>query len=286
MRQAARFASLPVVALVAALGCAHGHGTSATARAGDAKEAGRSSPIRVAIYRAPGVSVAAHVATAEALRAAGGFVVTTVTPDDVRAGALAGNDVVIFTGGRGAVQGEALGEEGRQAVRDFVAAGGGYVGVCAGAYLALQGEAEFFKLAIVAARNVSGDNWRRGEHTAEVREAPPGSGERVRRIFYANGPVFEPVAHATIAPYVVLATFVSDFYLPAHGTRSGEMPGTPAILAAAFGRGRIVLFSPNPVLAAEGEAASPELMAQAVRWVSTPAPDPLPATLGFRDVFR
>jgi hypothetical protein len=288
MKLAARLLALAAFLALSPPGCATGHHAAARFVAGEAKEAGRAAPLRVALYRAPGVSLEAQEATLAALRSAGGFDARVVTPEDVRAGALAGVDVVVFTGGRGGVQGEALGADGRQLVRDFVAAGGGYIGVCAGAYLALQGEAEFYKLAIVAGRNLSGDFWQRGEHTAEVREVnedPHASGSgRVRRLFYANGPVVERVSHPSIAPFVTLATFVSDFFMPAHGTQRGEMPGTPAILASTFGQGRIILFSPNPVLAAEGETASPELMLQAARFVATRAP--LPADLGFDDVFR
>lgn len=239
------------------------------------------SPVRVALYRAPGVSLESHYATLEALREARGIVPRGVTPEEVQAGALEGHHVVIFTGGRGSVQGRSLGDDGRQIVRDFVNSGGGYIGVCAGSYLAMQGDEEFFKLAIVAARNFSGDNWRRGEHTVEIREV---GGEGVHRLFYANGPVFARVDHESIAPYVELASFLSNAYLPAHGTHSGEMPGTPAILAAAYGQGRIILYSPNPVLAADGESANPDLMIQSVRWVATPGP--VPTSLQFADVFR
>lgn len=246
-----------------------------------ARPAVAPSPIRVALYRAPGVSLGSHHATLEALREARGIVPRVVNPEEVQSGALDGNHVVIFTGGRGSVQGRSLGDDGRQLVRDFVNSGGGYIGVCAGSYLAMQGEEEFFKLAIVAARNFSGDNWRRGEHTVEIREV---GGEGVHRLFYANGPVFARVEHESIAPYVELATFLSNAYLPAHGTHSGEMPGTPAILAAAYGQGRVILYSPNPVLAAEGESANPDLMIQSVRWVATPGP--VPTSLQFADVFR
>jgi hypothetical protein len=239
------------------------------------------SPIRVALYLAPGVGMDAHVGTLELLREARGYIPTVVTPTDVRGGALEGMQVVVFTGGRGSIQGEALQEEGRQIVRDFVAAGGGYIGVCAGAYLALQGELEYHKIAIVAGRNFSGDAWRRGLATTVVEEV---GGEGIHRIFYANGPIFAPVTHPVLPPYIPLALYRSDVYRAAYGTSAGEMPGTPAILAAVYGRGRIVLFSPNPVLSAEGEAPIPEMMLQAVRWVATPGP--VPASLRFCDVFR
>jgi hypothetical protein len=47
-------------------------------------------------------------------------------------------DVLIFSGGDGFRMAEELGEEGMQRVRDFVSSGGRYVGICAGAYLALR----------------------------------------------------------------------------------------------------------------------------------------------------
>ena len=47
-------------------------------------------------------------------------------------------DVVVFSGGDGFRMAEELGEDGMRRVRDFVSSGGRYVGVCAGAYLALR----------------------------------------------------------------------------------------------------------------------------------------------------
>lgn len=45
-------------------------------------------------------------------------------------------DAILFPGGSGSHEADGLTEAGRQRVRDFVAAGGGYVGICAGGYLA------------------------------------------------------------------------------------------------------------------------------------------------------
>ena len=50
--------------------------------------------------------------------------------------ALAQFDLVVFPGGSGSRQAAALEQEGRGAVWRFVEAGGGYLGVCVGAYLA------------------------------------------------------------------------------------------------------------------------------------------------------
>jgi putative intracellular protease/amidase len=247
----------------------------------DAASAPASSTIRVAFYRARGVGEDALEQAISALEEAGGFEVAQLAPEDVREGKLDGRDVAVFTGGIGSVQGRLLEEQGRSLVRDFVRAGGGYVGICAGSYLAIQGPPQYHHIAIVAARNWSGDAWRRGIDMLEVR---PVGGETTLRLFYANGPVFRPDPREELAPYVPLAEYVSDKYCADCGTNPGEMPGTPAILAAAYGKGRILLFSPNPVLAEGDEAAHPELFVAAVRWVA--ARGPVDPALRFADVFR
>jgi hypothetical protein len=49
-------------------------------------------------------------------------------------------DVVLFPGGMSTTESGAIGPTGLAAVKAFVAAGGGYVGTCAGAYLAITAE--------------------------------------------------------------------------------------------------------------------------------------------------
>ena len=59
-----------------------------------------------------------------------------VGPADIREGSLAHFDVVIFPGGSGSKQAAAVGDEGRTRIRQFIEQGGGFIGICAGAYLA------------------------------------------------------------------------------------------------------------------------------------------------------
>lgn len=60
-------------------------------------------------------------------------------------------DVLLVPGGSAAVDARLLGETGRKAVRDFVWHGGGYCGVCAGAFLALRYTSAEESLALVDA---------------------------------------------------------------------------------------------------------------------------------------
>ncbi len=63
-----------------------------------------------------------------------------LTSEDVRAGRLAGFDVLFVPGGWASDKIVALGAEGRERIRDFVSAGGSYLGICGGAGLALSHE--------------------------------------------------------------------------------------------------------------------------------------------------
>lgn len=240
--------------------------------------AGEAAVVRVGLYKAAGVHPVAFAAEKALLERSAGFVCTVLTPAEVQRGALARQDVAVFMGGSGTAQGRALGEVGKQAVKDFVRGGGGYVGVCAGAYLALQGEEEFHKLRMVAGRNLTGDAWQRGIAGLEVEAA----GRPRFKLFFANGPIFTPAPTEGLAPYRGLANYVGEIYIADKGTGPGEMPGTPAIVASAYGEGRVLLFSPNPVLGGEG-VLHPELMLAGLRWTATRGP--VADTLGFADVF-
>ena len=60
----------------------------------------------------------------------------------VSAGVLDRFDVLIQPGGSGSAQAKALEEEGRDKIRKFVDGGGGYLGICAGSYLAWRPNVE------------------------------------------------------------------------------------------------------------------------------------------------
>jgi glutamine amidotransferase-like uncharacterized protein len=65
--------------------------------------------------------------------------VTQLRANDIRSGKLAELDLLMQPGGSGGGQGRHLGEDGRDAIRGFVKAGGGFVGICAGSYLTIHG---------------------------------------------------------------------------------------------------------------------------------------------------
>ena len=98
---------------------------------------------------------------AEQLGKAPGITVTKLKGPQIGDGTLKNEafDVVIFTGGSGSKQAKAIGEAGLAQVQSFVENGGGYVGICAGAYLACEGFSWGAKM--LDAKTVS-SKWKRG----------------------------------------------------------------------------------------------------------------------------
>lgn len=98
------------------------------------------STLRVALYVGDGTaptSASNYSASLRALAASGGIAsVTLLQGADVAALSNSAFDVVVFPGGGGSGEAAAIGPAGANAVRAFVSAGGGYLGTCAGGYLA------------------------------------------------------------------------------------------------------------------------------------------------------
>jgi len=187
-----------------------------------------------------------------------------LTADDIRAGGLADLDLLIQPGGSGGGQGRHLGEVGRTAIRDFVSSGGGFVGICAGSYLA---SADYsWSLHILDAKVLDRKHWNRGNGTVDIAITESGqqllnTEEERLSIFYGQGPLLAPANRDDIDDYQVLATFESE--IAKNGAPKGVMKGTTAIAKGEFGNGRVVCFSPHPEMT-EGLA---ELVHHAIQHV-------------------
>jgi N-formylglutamate amidohydrolase/glutamine amidotransferase PdxT len=166
---------------------------------------------------------------------------------DIKAGKLKEVDVLIQPGGSGGGQGRHLGEDGRDKIREFVRQGGGYVGICAGAYLA---SADYkWSLYILDAKVVDRDHWARGKGTVEIQLSEQGkqllkNPNDQLKIHYAQGPLLAPAHNPEIPDYEILATFKTEMAL--NGAPKGVMPGTTAAARGKFGNGRVLCFSPHP----------------------------------------
>lgn len=224
---------------------------------------------RIALYRGPGTGGGGPTNLLWRLnRPTEGTTISEVTPEQIQTGTLTNFDVVIFAGGSGSKQAEALGEGGRAQVREFVSRGGGYIGICAGAYLACSGFS--WGLKIIDAQTVS-PKWQRGSGTVKMELSARGReilGARTGQfdIRYVNGPIVKPTAADSLPDFEPLAFFRTE--LAKNGSPVGAMVDSPAIFAGDFQKGRVVCISPHP----EQTPGLDDLVPKAVHWV---APKPV-----------
>ena len=173
--------------------------------------------------------------------------VTKLTAEQIRSGGLAGLDILMQPGGSGGGQGRNLDEPGREKIRNFVREGGGYIGICAGAYLA---SAHYpWSLNLLDAKVIDTQHWNRGIGTVDIELTSAGR-EILRTpnqkfpIHYAQGPLLAPAGRPEIEDYEEMANFKTE--IVKNGAPEGVMIGTTAIARGRFGEGRVICFSPHP----------------------------------------
>lgn len=155
-------------------------------------------------------------------------------------------DVVVFSGGSGSQQSKSIGEAGLKNVREFVRGGGGYCGICAGAYLACSNFS--WGLGILNASTKS-SKWMRGRAFLDIELTPEGKAVLgdvggTFKVRYNNGPVIKPGDRTDIPAYQPVSLFRTE--VADNGTPAGIMVNSPAQAIATFGKGRVFISSPHP----------------------------------------
>ena len=208
--------------------------------------------IRVAVFDGSGTGKDAASTMRSVLEGQAGCLVRQIGGQDIRAGALSQFDIVVHPGGSGSAQAKALGVEGRAQEVAFVRAGGGYLGICAGAYLASCNYD--WSLGVLDAQVIDRKHWRRGVGRVDVEWTPlgkrtiaGGSSAQSTRLFeiqYANGPIFLPGELDGVPDFQALLIYRGE--LAENGAPKGIMPNTAAAIRSSFGQGRAMAFSPHP----------------------------------------
>ena len=223
-------------------------------------------PLRVAIFDDYGSFGRGVPRCLELLSKRAELQVETLNAEALAQGRLRQFQIVIFSGGSGGKQASSLGLAGRTEVRDFVQQGGGYLGICAGNYLACRGFS--WGLGILDAKTKS-SRWARGSGDLLIEAV--GQGRQTLglpaglcSIRYANGPVFAPAADPGIPDYEVLALFRSEFAL--NKAPVGAQIHSPAMVRGHLGRGRVLCSSPHP----EQQPGMESWLSHAVNWLASP----------------
>ena len=202
-------------------------------------------------------------------------VLCNVGPSDIADGVLGQFDVSIFPGGSGSGIARAIGKEGRVHIQQFVRGGGGYIGICAGGYLAASNYD--WSLGIVDAKTITGKHWLRGRGKVKIELTEEG-----RRVFgdfklpldvtFANGPIVSPAGLDQLPDFEPLAIYRTEH--AENGSPAGLQVGTPAIVAGRCEGGRVISISPHP----EATAGLEFFIPRAVEWVTDRSPESLVAT--------
>lgn len=197
-----------------------------------------------------------------------GFECQIVTAEDIRAGKLAGFQALIMPGGVASKQAEKLQDDGRQKIRSFVENGGGYVGICAGSYLASNDYS--WSIGLINAKAVDRKHWARGKGDVTIAFSETGNqalsfAPKTAVVNYRQGPLFAPGDKKDLPAYESLATFTTE--ICENGATPGAMIGTTAIARAPFGKGRVICYGPHP----ERPSGPNSLIVHGVMWAGSGA---------------
>lgn len=177
------------------------------------------------------------------------FEVTLLDGQDLRDGKLDGLDLLVIPGGSSELQCQAMGEEGKAAVRRFVAGGGKYVGICAGFHCALNSPGRIGLLPFVwmGSAGITTLKVELFGHAENVLGIPKGD----HLVAYSRGPIAKPapIAGDTPATAEILGVYRSKFG-PA-GKPEINYSGTPAMLFGTYGKGKVIATSFHPELRKE-----------------------------------
>ncbi len=186
-------------------------------------------------------------------------------------------DVFYFPGGGSSSRhAQALGGAGHERIREFVSSGGGFLGICGGAYAGSFGPYDYClglaNVKVLATCTGGGDLEIRMEPRAcEVFTSAAYLPPTVGTIRHANGPLWE--INDPDRPLHVAATFTGsngtvDFN-PDHvcAKPASFFAGHPCIIYGFYGKGRVVLFSSHPEIADEANGTA-GMLPEVIRWLA------------------
>jgi glutamine amidotransferase-like uncharacterized protein len=231
-------------------------------------QAAETKPIRVAIFMDKGSARGQGGPNMTAqLEKLSDMKVTHVDGEKIANGALKDFEVAVFPGGYAGQQSKALGKKGAEEVRNFVRNGGGYVGICAGAYLACSGTNQDCKNTLGILNTTSAVKWERGKAKVDVELTPIGQQAKIlpgkmQKVTYHNGPIFTPTEDKERPAFEVLAYYRSE--VSNRGSEKGTMVNQPAIVTSTYGQGRVLACSPHP----EQTEGMESFIEHAVRWAA------------------
>jgi len=226
-------------------------------------------PIRVAVFSDDGSGTSRFNFMAALIKSErfDDFEIIQMSAESIREGGLKNVDVLVNPGGSGSKQARSLKEEGREEVRNFIGGGGGFLGICAGAYMATNQYS--WSLNLIDAQVVSREHWARGTGMVDIKFTPAGQeffniNQEMGEVYFGQGPLLAPNPEddPLVPNFECLATYASE--IAENGAPKGVMVGTSALVRSQFGNGRVLVFSAHP----EKTDSLDYIIEGAVRWVA------------------
>lgn len=250
----------------------------------------QNRPIQVGLLSGDGVWEEGRLALQQQIEAAG-FVSVDMDGAAIRQGALYEVKALVVGGGWAWDQWQALGPAGISKIRHFVMAGGSYLGICAGAYLASDDviwEDEWLAYPLnlfdgIASGPLADFPWpEAGRVQVDVLDSwDPWQAEGSLTVYYQGGAVFAPRDAQTVTPL-----------LRFKGIDTGST-GDIAALRFDFGAGHVLLSAVHPEMgveeldagvmdageleagaaeAGEAQTGPAQLLQSWLRWLAGPPP--------------
>ena len=221
-------------------------------------------PIKVGVYSGPGAPQSSVDAVVKVMKPFTESTTVILSGEEIGTQNLSAYDVLVFPGGSGSGQSKGIGEAGLKNVREFVGNGGGYVGICAGAYLACSNFS--WGLGILNAGTVS-SKWRRGQAMLDLEMTEAGKpllGDvpGLFKVRYNNGPILKPWTRTDLPAYTPLSLFRTE--IAKYDSPVGVQVNSAAQAISTFGKGRVFVSSPHP----EGTPGLENLIPRGVFWAA------------------
>ena len=172
------------------------------------------------------------------------FELCFVNGKDVRDGKLAGVDMLVMPGGWSPSQYKAMREEGAQKVREFIRAGGTYVGTCAGLACTLNDAGRLKLLPFTRKQNAGGKSALIAvdftEEGAKVMDIAPGR----YVVRYSGGPIPLPGKAIPDGSGKILAIYKSTASY--YDKPEGNFFDDGAVIFGTFGKGKVIATGFHP----------------------------------------
>ena len=206
-----------------------------------------AAPLKVGVYADKGPGGIGAVEWFRLVKESPEMDLTLLDGADVRAGKLAGLDVLVMPGGSSMTEFDSLGTNGVERMKAFVRNGGGYVGTCAGCCLLMDGPKKRARVFPWNSSGSEGDLFFPQFKLTPAGQKALGLGEGPHVIRYHGGPFMWPTSNRIEdAKVEVWGTFNAEATFKGQLKKEKKMYGAAAIIGGTYGKGRLFATSAHP----------------------------------------